>query len=112
MQNLRNRVQLIGRLGQDPIAKTLSDGKTLATFSLATSRSYRSREGKKINDTQWHTIVAWGRIAEVVAEYLRKGKEVAVEGTLVKRKYTTQDGKNRQVTEVTLKRLLMVGTVS
>ena len=111
MQNLRNRVQLIGRLGQDPLAKTLSDGKTLATFSLATSQRYRTREGKKVKDTQWHTIVAWGRIAEVVAEYLKKGKEVAIEGTLVKKPYKMQDGKNLHVTEIRLKRFLMVGAV-
>ena len=109
MQNLKNRVQLIGRLGQDPIARTLSNGRSMTTFSLATSESYRDPSGERIKNTQWHNITAWGRTAEIAAEYLKKGKKVAVEGRLVNRQYKTQDGKKHYVTEINLDGLLMVG---
>ena len=109
MQNLRNRVQLIGRLGQDPESKTLASGKTLTTFSVATSDNYRNADGEKVEDTQWHNIVAWGKVGEIAAEYLTKGQEIALEGKLIHRSYETQEGDKRYVTEVSLSELLMLG---
>lgn len=109
MQNLRNRVQLIGRLGQDPETRTLASGKALTTFSVATSDSYRNADGEKVEDTQWHNIVAWGKVGEIAAEYLTKGQEIALEGKLIHRSYETQDGDKRYVTEVNLNELLMLG---
>lgn len=109
MQNLRNRVQLIGRLGQDPEVRTLTSGKKLTTFSIATTDSYRNGSGDKVEETQWHNIVAWGKVGEIAGEYLNKGQEVALEGKLTHRSYDTQDGNKRYVTEINLNELLMIG---
>lgn len=109
MKNLRNSVQLIGRLGKDPEVKQLTSGKTLTTFSVATSDSYKNAQGEKVEDTQWHNIVAWGKTAEIAGEYLKKGQEVAIEGKLVHRSYETNAGDKRYVTEINCNELLMVG---
>lgn len=109
MQNLRNRVQLIGRLGQNPETRTLTSGKTMTTFSIATSDSYRNANGDKVEDTQWHNIVAWGKVGEIAGEYLTKGQEVAVEGKLTHRSYESKEGDKRYVTEINLNEMLMLG---
>ena len=109
MKNLRNSVQLIGRLGQDPEVRTLTTGKKLTTFSLATSDYYRNAEGEKIENTQWHNVIAWGKVGEISAEYLAKGEEVALEGKLTHRSYETNNGEKRYVTEINLNELLMIG---
>lgn len=109
MQNLRNRVQLIGRLGQNPETRTLTSGKTMTTFSIATSDSYRNANGEKVEETQWHNIVAWGKVGEIAGEYLTKGQEVAVEGKLTHRSYETKEGDKRYVTEINLNEMLMLG---
>ena len=75
---LKNKVQLIGNLGNAPEVKTLESGKKMARFSVATSESYRNAKGEKVTETQWHTLVAWGKVAEIVEKYLTKGKEVAI----------------------------------
>ncbi|MBO3698323.1 single-stranded DNA-binding protein [Roseivirga sp. E12] len=110
MQNLRNRVQLIGRLGQNPETKTLTSGKSLTTFSIATTDSYRNSDGDKVEETQWHNIVAWGKVGEIAAEYLTKGQEVALEGKLTHRSYESKEGDKRYVTEINLNELLMLGS--
>ena len=112
MQNLRNRVQLIGRLGQNPETRTLTSGKTMTTFSIATTDSYRNSNGDKVEETQWHNIVAWGKVGEIAAEYLTKGQEVALEGKLTHRSYETKEGEKRYVTEVVVNELLMLGSKS
>lgn len=109
MKNLRNSVQLIGRLGQDPEVRTLTSGKKLTTFSLATSDSYKNAKGDRVQDTQWHNIVAWGKVGEIAAEYLAKGEEVALEGKLMHRSYENGNGEKRYVTEINLNELLMIG---
>ena len=78
MNSLRNRVQLIGNLGQDPETKTLDNGKKVTHFTLATDDSYKNSEGQKISEPTWHNIVAWNGLAEVAEKYLKKGREVAV----------------------------------
>ncbi|MEM6525661.1 MAG: single-stranded DNA-binding protein [Bacteroidota bacterium] len=108
MRNLRNSVQLIGRLGKDPEAKTLSSGKAMTIFSIATADVYKNAEGEKIEDTQWHNVVTWGRKAEIAAEYLKKGQEVAIEGKLVHRNYETSSGEKRYVTEINVNELVMM----
>lgn len=110
MQNLRNRVQLIGRLGQNPETRTLTSGKSLTTFSIATTDSYKNASGDKVEETQWHNIVAWGKVGEVAAEYLTKGQEVALDGKLTHRSYETKEGEKRYVTEINLNELLMLGS--
>ncbi len=109
MKNLRNSVQLIGRLGKDPEVKQLTSGKAMATFSIATSDSYRNAQGEKIEDTQWHNIVAWGKTAEIAGEYLKKGQEIAIEGKLIHRSYETNSGEKKYITEINLNELLMLG---
>ena len=110
MKNLRNSVQLIGRLGKDPEVKQLASGKTLTTFSMATSDTYKNAQGEKVEDTQWHNIVAWGKTAEIAGEYLKKGQEVAIEGKLIHRSYETNAGDKRYVSEINCNELLMIGS--
>lgn len=109
MSTLRNKVQLIGNLGNDPEIINLESGKTLAKFSIATNESYKNASGEKITDTQWHNIIAWGKTAEVVEKYVTKGKEVAIEGKLTSRSYETKEGEKRYVTEVVCNELLLLG---
>ena len=109
MKNLRNSVQLIGRLGQDPEVRELTSGKKLTTFSVATSDSYKNANGDKIEDTQWHNIVAWGKVGEIASEYLSKGTEVCVEGKLTHRSYENGAGEKRYVTEINLNEMVMLG---
>jgi single-strand DNA-binding protein len=109
MNNLKNRVQLIGNLGKDPEVKHLDSGKTMARFSIATSETYRNAKGEKIIDTQWHNIVAWGKQAEIAEKFLEKGKEIALEGKLLHRSYEDKDGQMKYVTEVQVNELLMIG---
>ena len=109
MKNLRNSVQLIGRLGQDPEVKNLESGKSLATFSIATNDNYKNAQGEKVEDTQWHNVVAWGRQAEIAGDYLKKGAEVAIEGKLIHRSYEISTGEKRYVTEINMNELLMIG---
>jgi len=109
MNNLKNRVQLIGNLGMNPEIKTLESGKKLAKFSIATNESYKNAKGEKIEDTQWHNLIAWGKTADIVEQYLQKGNEVAIEGKLSNRSYDDKDGNKRYVTEIVVNELLMLG---
>ncbi len=109
MYALKNKVQLIGNLGGKPEVKNLESGKKVATLSLATSESYRNATGEKITETQWHRLVAWGKVAEIAEKYLDKGKEIAIEGKLVNRSYTDKDGNKKYITEVQVSELLMLG---
>ncbi len=109
MNALKNRVQLIGNLGNDPEIVNLEGGSKLAKFSIATSDAYKNAQGEKVEETQWHTIVAWGKIAEIVENFLIKGKQVAVEGKLTHRSYETKEGEKRYVTEIRCNELLMLG---
>lgn len=110
MSTLRNTVQLIGHVGNDPEIVNLESGKKLAKFSIATNESYKNSKGEKITDTQWHNIVAWGKTAELVENYVPKGKEVGIEGKLTSRSYEDKDGVKRYVTEVVCNELLLLGS--
>lgn len=109
MNALRNKVLLIGNLGQDPEVMVLESGSKMARFSVATNETYRNGKGEKITDTQWHQVVAWGKTADIVESYLVKGKEVAVEGKLIHRSYDTAEGERKYTTEVRCSELLMLG---
>jgi single-strand DNA-binding protein len=109
MYALKNKVQLIGNLGQNPEIKTFDGGRKLAKFSIATSESYRNVNGEKVNETQWHNLVAWGKLAEIVEKYVTKGSEVAVEGKLTYRTYNDKDGNKKYFTEIQVNELLMLG---
>ncbi|HMX77185.1 MAG TPA: single-stranded DNA-binding protein [Chitinophagaceae bacterium] len=109
MYALKNKVQLIGNLGNAPEVKTFDSGKKMARFSVATSESYRNAKGEKVTETQWHNLVAWGKIADIAEKFLTKGKEVAIEGKLINRSYEDKDGKKRTITEVQVNELLLIG---
>jgi len=108
MNNLRNRVQLIGNIGKEPEVKSFDSGKTKASFSLATSESYKDQNGKKVQDTQWHQIVAWGNTATYIENYLEKGNRIAVDGKLVHRSYNDKDGTTKYITEVLVNEILLL----
>ncbi len=109
MYALRNKVQLIGNLGNAPEVRTLDGGKKMARFSMATNETYRDRAGRKETETTWHIVVAWGKIAELAEKYLTKGKEIAIEGKLVNRTYNDKDGIQRYITEIVANELLLIG---
>ena len=108
MNNLKNRVNLIGNLGADPEFKELEGGKKIAKVRLATSESYKNKDGEKITDTQWHNLVMWGHKAEFVEKYLKKGQEVAVEGKLNHRSYDNAEGEKKYFTEIVVNEILML----
>jgi single-strand DNA-binding protein len=110
MYALRNKVQLIGNLGANPEVKNTESGKKLAKFSIATSESYRNAKGDKITETQWHTIIAWGKLADIAEKYLTKGAEIALEGKLVYRNYTDKDGAKKYFTEIQASEMLMLNS--
>ena len=109
MNSLRNKVQLIGNLGNDPEIITLESGKKLAKFSLATNEYYKDADGQKQTKTDWHNLVAWNKTAEIIENYVTKGKEIAVEGKLTSRSYETKEGEKRYITEVVVNEVLMLG---
>ncbi len=100
MSGLRNRVTLIGRLGRDPESKTFDSGKTKTSFSLATKEFRRNTEGEAVEGVEWHNVIFWDKPARVAAEYLKKGKEVAVEGRISYRSYEDKEGQKRSITEI------------
>ena len=108
MYALKNKVQLIGNLGNAPEIKILDGGKKLARLSLATNETYKNAKGEKITETQWHNVIAWDKTAEIVEKYFTKGLEVLVEGKLVNRNYTDKEGVKKYVTEVQASELLIL----
>ena len=109
MNALRNRVQLIGHVGNEPEIKNFDGGKKLANLTLATNESYKNDKGEKVEETQWHNIIAWGKQAEIIEKYVKKGNEIAIEGKLSTRSYTDKDGNKRYTTEIVVSDLLMLG---
>ncbi|MEO9477093.1 MAG: single-stranded DNA-binding protein [Cyclobacteriaceae bacterium] len=107
MTSLKNSVQLIGRLGNDPEIKTFESGKKMASISLATNETYTNNKGEKVEDTQWHNLVAWGKKADIAEKYLKKGAEIAIEGKLINRSYE-KDGVKKYITEISLNEILML----
>lgn len=109
MTTLRNSVQLIGHLGNDPEMKTFGNDRSMARFSLATNEYYRDGNGKQTQETQWHNIVAWGKTAEIAEKLLSKGKEAAIQGKLISRSWEDKDGNKRFITEVVANEILVFG---
>ena len=110
MNTLRNKVSLIGRLGAQPEVVKLDSGRTKARFSLATNESYKDKSGEWQENTQWHTVNAWGKTADLVAQLLNKGQEVLVEGRLVNTSYETKEGERRFSTTIELNQFLCLHT--
>ena len=109
MSTIRNKVQLIGNVGQEPSTTKLDNGKKVARLSLATNENYKNNKGEKVQATSWHTVVAWGKTAEIIENYVSKGKEIAVEGKLTSRSYEDKEGVKRYVTEVLASEILLLG---
>lgn len=109
MNALKNRVQLIGHVGQEPEIKSLDGGKKLANLTIATNEVYYKENGDKVENTEWHRITAWGKTAEIIEKYVIKGKEVAIEGKLSHRSYDDKDGNKRYVTEIVANEILLLG---
>jgi len=102
-----NKVILVGNVGKDPVIISFDSGKK-ATFSLATSEKYKDREGKPVEKTEWHNIVFWGPVVDVIEKYVKKGKQVYIEGKLASRSYE-KDGQTRYITEVVGQNLTLLG---
>lgn len=109
MNMIRNNVQLIGNLGRNPEIKTLDNGKKVASFMIACNETFSDGDGKKTENTQWFTVVAWDALAGVVEKYTHKGKQVAVNGKLSNRSWTDKEGRKHYVTEVVCTDLLLLG---
>ena len=108
MNSLKNRVTLIGNLGQDPETKTTETGKKVTHFTLATKDGYKNADGQKVSETTWHNIVAWNGLADIAGKYLKKGREVAVEGRIVYRNYEDKKGATKYITEIVLNDLILL----
>ena len=111
MSILRNRVQLIGRLGKNPEIKNFESNKKLASISIATSEHYTNEKGERVEKTEWHNAVAWGKNAELLEKFVSKGQEIALEGKLTSRSYDDKEGVKRYVTEVLISEILLFGNV-
>lgn len=109
MNAIKNKVQLIGHVGQEPEIKTFDGGKKVANITIATNESYTNNKGEKIENTEWHRITAWGKVADIIEKYVIKGKEIAIEGKLTHRSYDDKDGNKRYITEIVANELLLLG---
>ena len=109
MNAIRNTVQLIGRLGQDPEIVNFPDGNKMAKFSMATYDSYKDKCGAKVERTYWHNVVVRANLVQIVEKYVTKGKEIAIEGKLTNRSWNDKDGKKRYMTEIDCNELLLLG---
>ena len=104
-----NKVILIGNLGADPEVKYLDSGVAVANFSLATTESYKNKEGERVSQTEWHNIVLWRGLAEVAEKYLKKGNSVYIEGKIRNRNWEDKDGNTRYTTEILADNMTMLG---
>jgi single-strand DNA-binding protein len=104
-----NKVILVGNLGRDPELRYTASGTPVANFTMATSERWTDAAGERKERTEWHRIVVWGKQAEVVGEYLRKGRQVYIEGSLQTREWTDRDGNKRYTTEVRAQRVQLLG---
>lgn len=108
MNTLRNSVRLIGHLGEAPKVTKLNNGRSVANFSIATNEVYKNNEGQKVEETTWHKLVAWGKQAEIVEKYTKKGSEIAIEGRLTNHSYENKSGEKHYVTEVLVNSIMLM----
>jgi single-strand DNA-binding protein len=106
---MKNRVQLIGNVGNDPVIKNFDGGKKLANLAIATNDSYKNDKGERIDQTEWHTVVAWGKTAEIIEKFVTKGKQIAIDGKLTHRSYEDKNGEKRFITEVVVNEIMLLG---
>lgn len=106
---MKNSVQLIGHVGQEPEIKNLEGGKKLANLSIATNEVYYRENGDKVEKTEWHRVTAWGKTAEIIERFVTKGKEIAIGGKLAHRSYDDKEGNKKYVTEIVANEILLLG---
>ncbi|MEK6540075.1 MAG: single-stranded DNA-binding protein [Deltaproteobacteria bacterium] len=104
-----NKAILVGRLGKDPEIKYTPSGTAIANFTIATSENYKDKDGQKQERTEWHRIVAFGKLAEICGEYLAKGKQVYIEGRIQTRSWDDKDGNKKYMTEIVANTMQMLG---
>lgn len=104
-----NKVILIGNLGQDPELRYTGSGTAVCNLSIATNETYKDRDGNLVEKTEWHRVVTWDRLAEICGEYLSKGRQVYIEGSLQTRSWEDQDGNTRYTTEIKAREMQMLG---
>lgn len=109
MYALKNKVQLIGNLGNAPEVRNTEAGKKLVRFSVATNEQYKNAKGERVTETQWHNLIAWGKVADIAEKFLVKGTEVAIEGKLINRNYMDKEGNKKYITEIQVTELLLLG---
>ena len=109
MSTIKNSVKLVGNVGAEPSITNLDNGKKVARLSLATNETFKNSKGEKQTETNWHTLIAWGKAAEIVEKYVIKGKEIAIDGKLTSRSYENKEGEKRNVTEVIVQEILLLG---
>lgn len=109
MNSIKNKVTLIGNLGNAPEIKSLDNNKKVARISLATNEVYKNQKGEKILETTWHNVVLWGSLAEIAEKLLKKGSEIAIDGKLVNRNYIGKDGSKKYITEIQAHELMILG---
>lgn len=107
--SLRNRITLIGYTGKEVEMVNFENGNAKAVVSLATNDYYTNAKGEKVEETQWHNLIAFGKAAEIFQKYVPKGKEIAVEGKLTYRSYDDKDGVKRYITEIRVEEILLLG---
>ena len=108
MNNLRNKVQLIGNVGQTPEIISIQKGKKLAKLTLATNENYKDSNGERKTETQWHNLIAWGKAAEIIENYVKKGEEIAIEGKIMYETYEAKDGAKKYATKIRINEVLML----
>lgn len=108
MFTLKNSVNLIGHLGQDPVITHFGDNRSLARFSVATNESYKDKNNQWVDNTSWHNVIAWGKTAELCERLLKKGAHIALEGKLVHDSYETKEGEKRFKTEISLREFMVI----
>ena len=109
MNAMKNTVQLIGNVGNDPEIKTFDGGRKLANLTIATNDSYKNDKGEKVEQTEWHKVVAWGKTADLIEKYVTKGLQIGIEGKLTHRSYEDKNGDKKYNTEVVVNELLILG---
>lgn len=106
-----NKVTLLGNLGKDPEVRYLEHDRMRASFTLATNETYKNKEGEKVTNTEWHNIVLWKPLAKIAEQYLKKGKQIYLEGKLTSRSYVDKEGQTKYITEVVGQHLVLLGSV-
>jgi single-strand DNA-binding protein len=109
MNAMKNTVQLIGNVGNEPEIKTFDGGKKVANITMATNEVYYKENGDKVEQTEWHKVVAWGKTADIIEKYVTKGLQIGIEGKLTHRSYDDKNGEKRYITEVVANEVLLLG---